>query len=151
MDSTDRPFSLHDPEERTCAFCGDLFYSHHGLQQYCPDKFGKKDYCKYEQKKMLAEDRLSKNVAKWATAGLPVYAKESPLDFNFRIIWEIMGSESEKFVSSELLDSKGYQTSGYEFKTPIAGSEAFIIKIGCYNVEWYSQNGPSFTFKITKQ
>ena len=151
MDSTDRPFSMHDPEERTCSYCGDIFYSYHGLQQYCPFKFGKRNYCKDQQKKMLAEDKLSQAAEKWARTGLPVYAKETPLDFNFRVLWEIMGSESEKVISSDLLDEKGYIASVYESRTQTSGTYASIIKIGCYNVAWIGQNGANFTFKITKQ
>lgn len=151
MNSTERPFSIHDPEKRTCSYCGDIFYSHHGSQRYCPDKFGKKDYCKYEQKKMLAEDKLSKTAVNWAIAGLPVYEKETPLDLNFRVIWEIMGSENEKIVSSDLLDSKGYIPSIYGVRTQIAGSEAFTVQVGHYNIQWVGQNGTHLTFKITKQ
>ncbi len=151
INSLERPFSLHDAEERICAYCGDIFYSYHGLQQYCPDKFGKNYYCKYEQKKMLAEDKLAKTALRWAVTGLPVYEKEAPLDFNFRVIWEIMGSENKKIVSSDLLDSKGYMPSVYNTRTQIAGSEAYVVQVGNYNIEWIGQNGTHLTFKITKQ
>jgi hypothetical protein len=33
-----------------CNYCGDTFVKKHRLQKYCPTKYGKKDYCKYQKK-----------------------------------------------------------------------------------------------------
>ena len=33
-----------------CKNCGDKFEKTHRLQKYCPTKYGKKDFCKYEYK-----------------------------------------------------------------------------------------------------
>ena len=38
---------------KKCAYCYDYFEMHHRLQKYCPEKFGKKDYCKLGQKILL--------------------------------------------------------------------------------------------------
>ena len=46
MDSEQRPFSTHFMEERMCEYCSEIFIAHHGLQRYCPEKYGKKDDCK---------------------------------------------------------------------------------------------------------
>ena len=150
MDSEDRPYSMHDPEERTCEFCGELFYSHHGLQRYCPEKFGKKDYCKYEQKKMLNEKRLAERVTELARAGMKVYL-DTALDKNKQVLSEIMGSDWHKTVDSSLLDNVGYEITHFDSKTTISGTNKFLIHVGDHTLEWVGQEGTVLTFKITKK
>jgi hypothetical protein len=58
MDSEQRPFSTHFMEERMCEYCSEIFIAHHGLQRYCPEKYGKKDDCKAEQKKWWKRNAL---------------------------------------------------------------------------------------------
>ncbi len=150
MDSEERPFSMHDPEERLCEFCTDIFYAHHGLQRYCPEKFGKKDYCKYEQKKLLTETRLAERVTELAKAGMNVY-QDTPLDRNKKAIFEIMGSDWQKTVDSSLLDSVGYQINHFDSKTLINETNMFLIHVGDYTLEWIGQEGTVLIFKITKK
>jgi hypothetical protein len=150
MDSEERPFSMHDMEERPCAYCGELFYATHGLQQYCPEKFGRVNYCKYEQKKMLNEKRLAERVTELAKAGMKVY-QDTALDRNKKALSEIMGSEWQKTVDSTLLDSVGYDITHFDFKSPINGTNKFLIHVGDYTLEWVGQEGTVLTFKITKK
>jgi hypothetical protein len=149
MDSEERPYSMHDLEQRPCAFCGDFFYAHHGLQQYCPEKFGKKDFCKYEQKKMLNEKRLAEHAEKLAKAGMQVYANDQ-LEKNKQALSEIMGSDRQKAVDSMSLDSVGYDISHFDSKTPISGTNKFLIHVGDYTLEWIKQEETLLTFKISK-
>jgi hypothetical protein len=150
MDSEERPFSMHNPEERVCEFCTDIFYAHHGLQRYCPEKYGKKEYCKYEQKKLLNEKRLAERVTELAKAGMKVY-QDTALDRNRRVLSEIMGSEWQKTVDSTLLDSMSYEITHFDTKTAINGTNKFLIHVGDYTLEWVGQEGTVLTFKITKK
>ncbi len=149
MDSEERPFSMHDPEERICECCGELFYAHHGLQRYCPEKYGKKDYCKYEQKKMLSEKRLAERVTELAKTGMKVYS-DAQLEKNKQALQIIMGSAWHKLVDSILLDGVGYEISHFDSKTPINGTDKFLIHIGDFTLEWVGQEGTVLTFKIFK-
>jgi len=150
MDSEERPYSMHDPEERNCASCTDIFYADHGLQRYCPEKYGKKNYCKYEQKKMLNEKRLAERVTELAKAGMKVY-QDTALDKNKQALSEIMGSEWQKTVDSTLLDNIGYEITHFDSKAPINGTNKFLIHVGDYTLEWIGQEGTVLTFKITKK
>ena len=38
-----------------CKYCNDTFTKHHGLQIYCPSKFGIKNYCKYANRSLLKD------------------------------------------------------------------------------------------------
>ena len=129
MDSEERPYSMHDPEERNCEFCGELFYAHHGLQRYCPEKFGKKDYCKYEQKKMLNEKRLAERVIELAKTGMKVY-QENQLDKNKKALSQIMGSDWQKTIDSRVLDNASYDISHFDSRSSINGTNSFLIHVG---------------------
>jgi hypothetical protein len=150
MDSEERPFSMHDLEQRPCAFCGEFFYAHHGLQQYCPEKFGKKDFCKYEQKKMLNEKRLAEHAEKLAKAGMKVYPDDQ-LEKNKQALSEIMGTDWQKTVDSAHLDNVGYDITHFDTRSPISDTNKFLIHVGDYILEWIKQEGTILTFKITKK
>lgn len=150
MDSEQRPFSTHDLEERICEYCSELFHAHHGLQRYCPEKFGKKDYCKYEQKKMVEEKRLADLVIELSHTGMKVYP-ETQIDKNYQALSIIMGSDLEKMVESTLLDYYAYDINEFDSKTPIDGTTNFSIHVGDFTLEWIGQNGTVLTFKITKK
>ena len=83
MDSEQRPFSTHFMEERMCEYCSEIFIAHHGLQRYCPEKYGKKDDCKAEQKKMVKEQRLAERVIELSHSGMKVYP-ETQIDRNYQ-------------------------------------------------------------------
>ena len=150
MDSEERPFSMHDFEERNCEFCNDLFYAYHGLQRYCPEKYGKKEYCKYEQKKMLNEKRLAERVAELAKIGMKVY-QNNQLDLNKQGLSEIMGAVWQKTIDSKLLDCVGYDITHFDYKTQIYGTDKFLIHIGDFTLEWIGQDETILTFKISRK
>jgi hypothetical protein len=150
MESIEKPFSMHDLEERPCAYCGELFYATHGLQQYCPDKFGKINYCKYEQKKMMTEKKLAEAAEKLHKAGINVYSDQDPIEKNIGILAEQLGPYGQTTVISTALDSKGYSMQHYTARVSKNGSNDFVLVVGPYALDWIGQNGDILTFKITK-
>jgi len=150
MDSEHRPFSRHNVERRECEFCSELFYAHHGLQRYCPEKFGKKDYCKYEQKSMLNEKRLADRVVELANTGMSV-RQETPLEKNKQVLLLIMGTERQKIVSCALLDYHGFDIKYYDTRIPINGVTNFLTHVGNFSLELIEQEGTILTFKITRK
>jgi hypothetical protein len=150
MDSEERPFSMHDLEERTCAFCGELFYAHHGLQQYCPEKYGKRDFCKYGQKKMMTEKKLAEAAEKLHKAGINVYSDQNPLEKNIEILAEQLGSYGQTTVSSIVLDTKGYSMQHYNARVSKNESNDFLLVVGPYALDWIGQTGDILTFKISR-
>ena len=150
MDSEDRPFSKHYYEQRECEFCSELFYAHHGHQRYCPEKFGKKDYCKYKQKSMLTETRLADRVVELANTGMSV-RQETPLEKNKQVLLSIMGTERQKIVSCAFLDYHGFDIKYYDSRIPINGATNFLTHIGNFSLELIKQEGTILTFKITRK
>lgn len=150
MDSEERPFSMHDPEDRNCEFCTEIFYADHGLQRYCPEKYGKKNYCKYEQKKMLSEKRLAERVTELAKTGMKVNLNTA-LDNNKQGFEIMMGSDGQKIVNSSLLDNFDFDINYFDYKTPINGTNKFLIHIGEFTLEWIGEDGTNLIFKITRK
>ena len=150
MDSEERPFSMHDPEDRNCEFCTDIFYADHGLQRYCPEKYGKKNYCKYEQKKMLSEKRLADRVTELAKTGMKVN-QNTALDKNKQGFEIMMGSDGQKIVNSSLLDNFDFDINYFDYRTPINGTNKFLIHIGEFTLEWIGEDGTNLIFKITRK
>jgi hypothetical protein len=151
MDSTERPYSMHDLEERTCEYCGDVFCAHHGLQKYCPEKFGKKRYCLYKQKEMLNETKLATLTDILLNDHVVPNSIEGPLEKNRRVLKEIMGIDIGKRVSSDLLDGKGFDPKLYDSRYKIPDSKVYAVMIGDYSIEWVETNGDLLIFKIMKQ
>ena len=150
MNSEERPESMHDLEERNCEFCGELFYAHHGLQRYCPEKFGKKDYCKYEQKKMLSEKRLADTAIKLAQANVPIHHEQDPLDKNIAILREELGPYGQRKITNDFLDIKGYDLKFYTTKLKIGENNDVALVVGPYLLEWIDNVGELAKFKITR-
>ena len=150
MDSEERPFSMHNPEERLCEFCNEIFYADHGLQRYCPEKYGKKNYCKYEQKKMLSEKRLAERVTELAKTGMKVNLNTA-LDKNKQGFEIMMGSDGQKIVNSSLLDNFDFDINYFDYKTHINGTNKFLIHIGEFTLEWIGEDGTNLIFKITRK
>jgi len=149
MDSEQRPFSTHFMEERMCEYCSEIFIAHHGLQRYCPEKYGKKDDCKAEQKKMVKEQRLAERVIELSHSGMKVYP-ETQIDKNYQALSKIMGSDLEKMVECTLLDDFGYEISHFNSRRAINGGKDFLIHVGDFTLEWMEQEGTVLTFKITR-
>lgn len=131
---------------RVCAYCGDVFVAHHGLQQYCHSKNGIANYCKHKQKALVSEKRLADRVMDMERArnGL-----KSPLEKNIDILNQLMEGSTEKNISSEILDAKGYQIAVYSSRL-FHKANSYVLRVGDYVLEWISQQGYLLTFKITK-
>ena len=149
MDSEQRPFSTHFMEERMCEYCSEIFIAHHGLQRYCPEKFGKKDYCKYAQKKMVEEKRLAERVVELSKTGMSV-REETPLEKNNHALTLIMGSDEQKTVEGTLLDLHGYDICYFNSRTAINEGNNFLIHVGDFTLDRIGQKGTVLTFKITR-
>lgn len=149
MTSEENPWSTHGLEERTCEFCGELFYAHHGLQRYCPEKYNRKDYCKNQQKKMASEAKLAEKATELAKLGLKVNP-ETPIDRNIEHLKSFMGSSSMKYATSTELDQMGYDITAFESKISIQGTNRHQIKVGAFMLEWVKQENNLLTFKITR-
>jgi ribosomal protein S27AE len=132
-----------------CAHCGDMFIAHHDLQQYCPEKNGKKDYCKYQQKKLVSESRLADKVIELTKAGVRLY-EPNPVEKNENRLDAIMGSDSQKIVTSILLDQVEYQVPYYSSRVPIAGTTKFFVTVGRFTIELIDKHHDLYTFKITR-
>jgi ribosomal protein S27AE len=132
-----------------CAHCGDIFIAHHDLQQYCPEKNGRKDFCKYQHKKLVSESRLADKVIELSKAGVRLYEPNS-LEKNENRLETIMGSDSQKIISSLLLDQVEYQVPYFTSKVLIAGTTKFLVTVGRFTIELIDKVGNLYTFKITR-
>ena len=150
MNSEERPYSMHDPEERNCEFCTDIFYAVHGLQRYCPEKYGKKDYCKYQQKKLLNEKRLADLAIKLAHAYVPIQHEKDPLYKNIAILREELGPYGQRKLTNDFLDEKGYNLNYYTAKIKKGENNDVALVVGPYLLEWIDNVGELAKFKITR-
>lgn len=135
-------------EDRPCAYCGDMFTAYHGLQQYCPEKNGRRNFCKHAQKALVNEQRLADRAIELSKAGMDVF-EQTPLDFNIKSFRQIMGPQKEKVVSGYTLDEVGYDLRYFNEKTQIPNSKAWIVSVGEFNITWIEED--PLTFKITRQ
>ena len=120
------------------------------LISICALKFGKKDYCKYAQKKMVEEKRLAERVVELSKTGMSV-REETPLEKNKQALALIMGSDEQKTVEGSLLDHHGYDINYFDSKTPINGTTNFLIHVGNFTLEWIKHEGTILYFKITRK
>ena len=147
MTSENTPWSTHGLEERKCEFCGELFYANHGLQRYCPEKFNRKGYCKKEQKKLVDEKNLADFIAKIARIKTKLDTL-STLEINRLSIKKIMGNHKMKIVDDLQLDNAGVDILHFEKRTPIEGTQRFLIHIGEFTLECIEKNELQLKFKI---
>ena len=150
MDSIDRPWSVHEPEPRFCEYCGELFEANHGLQRYCPEKHGKTDYCKYQQKKKISESKIAERAIELAKIGMNVY-EETALDKNRKHLENLIGTSSFKYVNNQLLERIGFDFSAFDKRIPVPNSNRYAIQIDDYDMEWFDQQGEILTFIITRK
>jgi hypothetical protein len=137
-------------EERPCAYCGEMFIALHGLQQYCPEKYGKANYCKHQQKARVSERRLAESVIELSKAGMDVYEQTS-YDYNIKSLRQIMGPQKEKIVTEYAFDEVNFNPEHYTSRTQIPNSDAYIVTVGEFNITLIGHEGNILTFKITRQ
>ena len=100
-------------------------------------------------KEYLPISEQAEHAEKLAKSGMQVY-QDTQLAKNKQALSEIMGNDWQKTVDSSLLDSVGYDITHFDSKTPISGTNKFLIHVGDYSLEWIGQEGTLLTFKITK-
>ncbi len=148
--SIERPFGSHGPEERICAFCGDAFVSTHGLQQYCPEKFGKKDYCKLEQKKLLTQKKLLELAQEVAIINNPPIEQLTPLERNIQVLDTILGNNYRVKTNSDQLDAMGFNINIYSRRIIEGKSDYVTLVFGSISLVWKKQNESISTFTIIR-
>lgn len=146
----DERFSWHKPMEKICTFCGDVFISTHGLQQYCPEKYGKSDYCKYEQKKMVSEKKLLEYVKEVNEAKKPQVYNMSPLERNIHILDTILGPTYKIRTESERLHAMGYEINVFSRRVFAGNSDYISLVVGPFELRWIGQVGEISRFSIQR-
>ncbi len=139
-------YSTH-PFKKTCEFCGDEFDSHHGLQRYCPEKFGRKDYCKYAQKNLVNERKLAELVNEIASAVKLLEPIKSQLTRNIEILKSLIQDKDQIVISSTELEQSGFKIGVYNSKIRTSNSKCLLV-IGNYSIDWIDYNGKEFKFII---
>lgn len=138
------------PDIKTCEFCGDEFESHHGLQRYCPEKYGRRNYCKNEQKKLVSEHKLAELVQEVATAYNQIENPQNQLEKNIKILEELSGMDNSGIIYSKQLDRRGFDIRHYSFKRINDDSGLIEVIFGTYVLDWISHSEMERTFKVKK-
>jgi len=133
---------------QTCAYCNEQFYSNSSERMYCPEKYGKKNYCKQEQKKLVSEKKLAETVAQLSNSGIALKEGESSFERSIRGLVSIMGTGDLKFVTGDLLDRYHVNLNDLQHRTLDSENRPVII-IGNYKITWLEYLDTIFKFKIT--
>lgn len=150
LTSNDRPFSSHNPEEKVCLFCNEIFHSTHGLEKYCREKYGIIGYCKNEQKKLVSQQKLADLAQTIANINNPRTQDLSPLERNIQILREIIGQSYQVNTDSDTLDAMGYDINIYSRREYEGNSTYTRLIIGQFGLSWISQIEENIFFKISK-
>lgn len=139
-----------NPIIKTCEYCGNEFESHHGLQRYCPEKFGRINYCKNEQKKLINERKLADLVQDVAGAVNQIENQQNQLEINIQILNEIIGNKESVVVSGKKMDSMGYDIRYYSARRINEENGLIELVVGPFILEWIDNSDIEQTFKISK-
>lgn len=134
------------PEEllRTCPYCGESFIANHELRQFCPEKYGRANYCKHKYKALLEEKRLAgQEILKPHVKKI----EHDSLKNNEGILKKLIGIFKERVVSKDLLTSMGYQFDKYLHKYPESWGGYSAI-VGKYTLEETEVKQMIPTYKI---
>lgn len=167
----------YDPESeyaRICPYDNEKFMANHKLRGFCPQKYGKKDYCKTKYKELQAEARLVANsvpaaqvikppqvvteqavaipiVSSTQLATVEVKVKLDPIIRKQIIekIEELLEGDKWREFSEEEVDQSGLDFSLFDKKIPLPNSNLFRTEIGNYSIFWTHANKLLIT-KITE-
>lgn len=139
---------IDESKLQTCRFCGEVFISNSPERMYCPEKYGKKNYCKQEQKKLVQEAKLAELVDQLTDGGIILKPGESSLERSIRGLQAIMGDESRRIVSGDLLDRYHVNINDLQDRTIDAEKKPVII-LGNFRITWLEDKDNIFKFKIT--
>lgn len=143
---------------KECPYCGDTFTAGHMNRQFCPEKNGYKDYCKNRYKRRIKDELAPDNVdlSTAESENEPIKnpeaetVVETPIELNKLIIQNIMSDTSQKNITSDILDHNCFDINYFDSRTPIPGTNNYLVNIGDYTLEWIGREGTVLTFKITR-
>lgn len=98
---------------------------------------------------MVSKNRLADKVIERTKAGVRFY-EPNPVEKNENRLEPIMGLDSQKIVSSILLDQVEYQVPYFTSKIQIAGTNKFLVTVGRFTIELIHKNATLLTLKITR-
>jgi len=138
-----------DPYKRICLYCGDSFTAHHGLQRYCPNKYGIVNYCKNQQKQKVNEKNLA-NLAKEVNKLLEHFQIEEKVENNNHLILEIVFQNTvSKRVKRTRLINMGFDFKDYPAR--VYNSQGLIVlKYGDFYLDWVEEVDNDLIFKVYK-
>lgn len=135
---------------RKCDYCSERFLMGHGLERYCREKHGIPNFCRSEQKKLYNDKKLADMVIKLQKTNLELQTQNDPLGINIKILNDIMESGNEKIISSDFLDSAGYDILCFSYRIP-SGDLHELLVVENFTVEWVGQNESISIFKIKRK
>ena len=139
---------IDESKLQICRFCGDVFIANSPERMYCPEKYGKKNYCKQEQKKLVQEAKLAELVEQLTDGGIILKPGESSFDRSIRGLQALMGNETIMHVSGERLEQFHINIQDLQGRT-IDDDKKPVIIIGNYRITWLEHKDNIFKFKIT--
>ncbi len=134
---------------KTCPYCKCEFVVIHELQIYCPEKYGKQNYCKYKQKQLIEENRLAQVASLYSISQSTDHRKQlSTLEHNILVLDKLLGYQNENTVSSLKLDELKFDIRTFSYR--ITDAEYPTIVLGPFKLSLLLINNLIFTFKISK-
>ncbi len=127
---------------RLCAFCGEEFMTNHGTRQFCPQKFGKANYCKQKYAQALKEYKLVNSIDQ----GDGAVFYDNSIASNIRILDEL-SKGTERDLSLAEFNRYNFMLTHYEGRMPIMDTGLYQISIGKYILTWISEDIIRLTIK----
>jgi hypothetical protein len=163
MDNFDNP----DPRGeyvRICPYCEEEFIANHMLREYCPEKNGKKDYCKNRYKRILMNQNLEDQ-----DDDVQDYEENTSVDkpddvdelnrlfiegredtyFASDLIGAHLREEQYLILPIDYLSFKGMNYSAYDELFQIPGTYLFIATYGPFAIAWIEQEKIMLTHKTS--
>jgi hypothetical protein len=135
---------------KTCAFCGEMFEAHHGLQMYCPEKNGKLQFCKYEHKKLVSEVKLVDMIKTLSQNHGSQELQTTQIQKNIKVLEILIGNYSETITNSAQLDAMGFDIKTFSSRYCAENNDCISLIIGSYRLDWIESIEQIHSFKISR-
>jgi hypothetical protein len=135
---------------KKCAYCGEMFEAHHGLQRYCPEKNGKIQFCKYEHKKLVTEAKLVEIIKTLNPSHETQEIQTTQIQKNIKVLEVLIGNSIETITNSEQLDTMGFDIKTFSSKHYQESENGISLIIGLYKLEWIGSMDQTHSFKISR-
>jgi hypothetical protein len=135
---------------KTCAFCGEMFEAHHGLQMYCPEKNGKLKFCKYEHKKLVSESKLLDIIKTLSQIYGPHEIQTTQIQKNIKVLEILIGNSTETIANSAQLDAMGFDIKTFSSRFHNDYDDSISLVIGPYTLDWIESIEQIHSFKISR-